>query len=228
LSAGFGVALIAFAGFNLIFYREAGAPAIAGVGWYAPLIVLLYAFAVRAVFLFERKHVERLIDQEHTYPHLTLRQAVARYGGAAAFVVAMGIGLPFIGERIAEQMGWTQSFVGTLFVAAATSAPEIAVTLAALRLGAVDMAIGGLLGSNLFNIVILAIDDVFYTSGPLFADVSSAHAASAFSAVMMTGIAIIGLMLRPRSRVARTVSRVSLFLLAVFLLNVTFLYLYGK
>jgi cation:H+ antiporter len=140
--------------------------------------------------------------------------------------VGTGIGLPFVGEALAAQMGWSESFVGTLLVAAATSAPEVAVTIAAVRLGAVDMAIANLLGSNLFNITIIAVDEVFYSNGPILADVSGAHAASAFSAVMMSGLVIVGLVLRPQSRVFRTVSWVSLFLMAVYLLNALFPYLY--
>ncbi len=48
--------------------------------------------------------------------------------------------------------------------------PELAVTLSALRMGALDMAIGNLLGSNLFNVVIIAVDDLFYRPGALLAD----------------------------------------------------------
>jgi cation:H+ antiporter len=124
-------------------------------------------------------------------------------------------------------MEWDQSFVGTLFVAAITSAPEVVVTVAALRMGAVDLAIGNLFGSNLFNIAILAIDDLVYLQGPLLANVSLAHATSAFSAMMMGGLAVVGLILRPESRVFRTVSWISLLLLIVYLLNAWFLYLYG-
>jgi cation:H+ antiporter len=158
---------------------------------------------------------------------VTLKQAIQRYVAVALVVVAAGTWLPFVGERLAAEMGWTQSFVGTLLVAGVTSTPEVVVTLSALRLGAVDMAIGNLLGSNLFNIAILAIDDVFYTPGPLLAGVSNAHTASAFSAMMMSGLAIVGLMLRPTSRIFRAVSWVSLLLIAVYLLNVLLLYLHG-
>ena len=101
------------------------------------------------------------------------------------------------------------------------------VTVAALRMGAVDLAIGKLFGSNLFNIAILAIDDLAYLPGPLLADVSLSHASSAFSAMMMSGLAVVGLVLRPASRVLRTVSWVSLLLLVIYLLNTLFLYLYG-
>jgi hypothetical protein len=53
-----------------------------------------------------------------------------------------------------------------------------------------------------------------------------AHAASAFSAMMMSGMVTVGLTLRPKSRVLRTVSWVSLFMMAVYLLNTLFPYLY--
>ena len=65
------------------------------------------------------------------------------------------------------------------------------------------------------------------SAGPLFADVSISHAASAFSAMMMSGLAVVGLVLRSVSRVFRTVSWISLLLLVVYLLNTLFLYLYG-
>jgi cation:H+ antiporter len=100
------------------------------------------------------------------------------------------------------------------------------VTAAAVRLGAIDLAIADILGSNLFNMMVLALDDVLYLPGPLFAHVSPSHVASAFSAMMMSGMATVGLTLRPKSRVLRSVSWISLFMLAVYLLNTLFPYLY--
>jgi cation:H+ antiporter len=125
-------------------------------------------------------------------------------------------------------MGWNKSFVGSLFVALATSMPELAVTLSALRMGALDMAIGNLLGSNLFNALILAVDDVFYHPGVLLANVSPVHAVTAASAITMTGLATVGLFFRPGSRVLRAVGWISLGLLAMYLLNTYVLYLYGE
>ena len=162
------------------------------------------------------------------YPGVTLRQAVRGYAVAALVVLAAGSGLPFVGGRMAEAMGWHESFVGTLFVAFATSVPELAVTLAALRIGALDMAIGNILGSNLFDILIIAVDDVFFVRGSILAHVASAHFASVISAMMMTGIVIVGLLYRPRRRLFRTVGWASLFLLAIYLVNAWVLYQHGQ
>ncbi len=228
LAAGYGVALIGFVGFNLLLYRDAAIPSLGHVGLYAPVILVLYFLAMRSLYRYEKAQVSDYVeDRAELHPDVTLKQAIRGYVVAALAVVAAGIWLPNIAGDLAAAMGWKQSFVGTLFVAAVTTTPEIVVTVAALRIGAVDLAIGNLFGSNLFNVTILAIDDLVYLPGPLFADVSISHAASAFSAMMMSGLAVVGLVLRPASRVLRSVSWVSLMLLVIYLLNTLFLYLYG-
>lgn len=228
LSAGYGIALIGFAGFNLLLYRSDAFPSVGHVGLYTPVILLLYLLAMRSLYRYEKTQVSEYVEERaELYPDTSMKQALQNYALAAVAVVAAGIWLPFIAKDLAMAMTWEQSFVGTLFVAAITSAPEVVVTVAALRMGAVDLAIGNLFGSNLFNITILAIDDLAYLPGPLFADVSISHAASAFSAMMMGGLAVVGLVLRPASRVLRSVSWISLLLLGIYLLNTLFLYLYG-
>ena len=228
LAAGFGIVLIGVAGFNLLLYRAGTMPSLGHVGLYTPVILLLYLLAMRTLYRYEQSQLSEFVEERaELYPQVSLRQAIRSYVVAALAVVAAGVWLPYIAADLAEAMGWQQSFVGTLFVAAVTTAPEIAVTVSALRMGAVDLAIGNLFGSNLFNVAILAIDDLAYLPGPLLADVSISHAASAFSAMMMSGLAVVGLVLRPPSRVYRTVSWISLLLLAVYLLNTLFLYLYG-
>ena len=228
LSAGYGVVLIGFVGFNLLLYRNGAFPSVGHVGLYTPVILVLYFLAMRSLYRYEKAQVSEYVeDRAERYPDTGLKQAVKGYVIAAGAVVVAGLGLPFIASDLAVAMAWEQSFVGTLFVAAVTSAPEVVVTLAALRIGAIDLAIGNLFGSNLFNIAIVAIDDLAYLPGPLLADVSISHAASAFSAMMMMGLAVVGLVLRPQSRVLRTVSWISLMLLVIYLLNTLFLYLYG-
>jgi len=213
LAGGFGVMMIGFAGFNILLTANGGVPSLGNVGVYSPVIVLLYAVAMRTVFRYERAHMqEALAAEEDQYPQYTLRQVVLRYVAAACVVVAAGAWLPFVAKEIAVSMGWEESFVGTLLVAFVTSLPEVVVTVAAVRLGAIDIAVGNLFGSNLFNILILVVDDVLYVPGPLFSAVEPIHAVSALSAMMMTGVAIVGLLYRPRARVLRTVGWASIFL----------------
>jgi cation:H+ antiporter len=229
LSAGFGVILIGFVGFNVLLADSAFDVALGHVGLYTPLIIVLYVVAMRTVFRYERAQMAAYAGEHaERYPETSLRQAVQRYVLAALVVVGAGIWLPFIGEQIARVMEWEATFVGTLFVAFATSVPEMVVTVSAMRLGALDMAIGNLLGSNLFDILIVAVDDIFFTRGPILAHVSPVHAISAMSAVMMTGIVIVGLLYRPKTRLFRAAGWASPLLLGIYLLNAFVLYLHGK
>ena len=228
LSAGFGIVLIGTVAFSLLLASGGEALAIGHVGAYTPLIVALYLLAMRTVYQHERREIAAFVGEvAERYPLIGLRRAIAGYSLAAGVVVAAGVWLPFVGADIAEQMGWHDSFVGTLLVAAATSAPEFAVTVAAVRLGAIDMAVANLLGSNLFDIAILAIDDLLYVDGPLLASVSQAHALSAVSAIIMTGIAVVGLFYRPAGPLWRNVSWISVFMLAIYLLNGYVLFRHG-
>lgn len=226
LTAGFGVILIGFAGVSLLLGRDGIDLKFLHVGLYTPIILVLYLVAMRAAFVYERRKSaqETTVDDD---PKVTLATAVTRYLGAAAVVVGAGAWLPFVGVEIAEVMGWRTTFVGTLFVAGATSQPELVVTVSALRLGALDLAIANLLGSNLFDVLVLAIDDLFYVQGPLLSAVSPTHAITAFAAVIMSGILIVALLYRPASRFHGTVGWVSLSLLIVYLLSSYAIYLHG-
>lgn len=227
LSAGFGIVVVGAIALSLTLRERLQPFAIGHVGAVMPLVALLYFIAVRVVTRYERaklaEFAEKVADR---YPDMTLAQAAWRYALAAAVVVAAGIWLPFVAERLALAMHWHGSFVGTLFVAIVTTLPEMAVTIAAVRLNAIDMAMANLLGSNLFNMLILAIDDVFYRSGPLLSHVSASHAGSAVSVLLMTGLVIIGLIYRPGVRLLRTVGWVSIGLIALYLFNAYLLYRY--
>lgn len=217
LSAGYGIVLLGLTGLGLLFPTSWPAP---GVGWSTVASGFVYVLALRTIFTFERR---RLIEPAEPIiarrPELTLRRALAGYAVAAAAVVAAGLALPPAADALAQAMGWTDSFVGTLFLAAATSLPEAAVTLAAVRIGALDMAIANLLGSNLFNILVLGVDDVVYPEGPLLADAAPTHLASVLAALVMTGVVVAGLIYRPKSRPAGAVSWASVALIAVYLAN---------
>lgn len=228
LAAGFGVVLLGLTGFGLLTGDVTSGWILGHVAVYSPLLLLGYAVAIRAVYRYEATHVEEFTEAEpDQYPGIMLRTAVLRYFIAALVVVGAALWLPFVGEGIARQMDWSESFVGTLFIAFVTTLPELVVTISALRIGAVDMAIGNLLGSNLFNLLVLAIDDVFYLPGSLLATASPAHAVTAFTVLMMTGVVTAALFYRPRTRLFHTIGWPSIVLLGVAGLNGYVVFLHG-
>ncbi|WP_119303039.1 sodium:calcium antiporter [Dongia deserti] len=218
LGATFGIVLIGIVGLGILI-APLGAPfALGHVGIVTPVLVVAYAYIMWAVFLREREAnaMAELIDR---YPEITLRTAVTRYAIAALFVVAAGISLPFIGKELSSAMGWSTSFVGTLFVAGVTSAPELVVTAAAMRIGAIDMAAGNLLGSNLFNMLVVAIDDLAFLDGSLLGSIRQVHASSALSAIVMSAVVIAALQSRAHRKIYRLPSLPSVVLIAVYAVN---------
>ena len=197
LTAGFGILLLGIAAIGVI--AGPRLPAIGWVGLYSLAFLLVYLLAMRMVFLFEKRRIAQLIRETAEaakYDKITLRQALLYYAGNALLVIAAATYLPHLADQIAVATGLGRTFVGTIFVALSTSLPEVVVSIAAVRMDATDLVFGNLLGSNLFNLAILALDDVLYVKGPILANASPAHLVTANAAMAMTAIAVIGLTYR--------------------------------
>jgi len=193
LTAGMSVLLLG--GVSLSLFLGDKLPGLGWIGLYTPLIAWGYLGTMRMAFKFERKRSPSLSERDKERPasRMTLRAAVGRYTLYASMVVGAAIFLPSIAEGLAEMTGLGRTFIGNIFVAISTSLPELTVSFASLRIGAVDMAVGNIFGSNIFNIFILAIEDVFYFKGPLLSFVESQHMIPAVLAMAMTGLAVAGL-----------------------------------
>ena len=126
-----------------------------------------------------------------SYEGESLRRAFAMYAVSAAVVVGAAVWLAYAADGVATEMGWAASFMGTQFLAFSTSLPELAASFAALRLGAPDMAITNLLGSNIFNMgVVLFLDDLAFADGAIWAQIDDIHLLTAVVGVIMTAVAV--------------------------------------
>ncbi len=176
-------------------------------GWpVSPLsVALLVAFALGMYPIYVHEKAQESAedtDQGDGRANVaTLPRAALVYGVASLVVVGASVALSLTGDRMADIMGWKASFVGTQFLALSTSLPELATSFAAIRLRLPEMAIGNLLGSNIFNMgIVLFLDDVAFTEGVLWRAVSPVHAISGVAALLMTGIVIVAILRRGRSR----------------------------
>ncbi len=222
ISGGFGIVLLGWVSLAVGLKPFWGMPRIGHLGLATPLLALFYFIAVRSVFHYEAAMVEER-PYSQLYGDIPLGLAVRGYAFNSLVVVAAGSYLPYVGKQIAAFHGWGTSLVGTLFIALATSLPEVVVTLGAVRLGAIDLAVGNVFGSNLFNMFILFIDDLLYTAGPLLVRAAHVHMITATIAMMMTGFALVGIILRPRRSALPFLSWITLSILLLFILNVAVL-----
>jgi cation:H+ antiporter len=209
LAAAFGVVMLGVAVMGVMAPSPIAGFTFAHVGLTAPVLLICYLVAMRSVFRYQRRHrVAYLAEHEETliYGQITMQTATLKFALNALVVVAAGIYMPRVAEQIARLMGWHQSMVGTIFVAASTSLPELVVTLGALKLGAVDMAVGNLFGSNLVNLALLGVMELLYVKGPMLEIVSAKHAGTGVMAMVMTGIAAAELVYRPHKKALRRMS----------------------
>ncbi len=225
LTAAFGVLLLGLATISLL--ANHSIPALGWIGLYSLVILLVYLAAMRLIFNYEKRRIAEFLSEvkeEAHYEGISKRDAYLRFAFYAAIIAVTATYLPYVADQLAAATGLGQTFVGSILVALTTSLPEIVVGRAALQMGAVDLAVGNVLGSNLFNMAILAVDDMFFLKGPLLSFVSSTHAVTACAAMTMTAITVIALMYRSKKRIL-FFSWDSLAVFCVYALTVMILFL---
>lgn len=170
------------------------------IGIFSLLLLLLYFFAQYMLFRFGKVNKEPESDVKTDPDNISMKKVVLTFVLAGLVTAGAGTWLAFIGDEIAEVSGLKTSFVGTLFLAICTSAPEMVVSVSAARIGALEMAVSNMVGSNLFNMgVVIFVNDVFYSAGPVLRDVSAGHVLTALFALVMSCVVIIGIIFRPRA-----------------------------
>lgn len=173
------------------------------IGWFSTfpvLLIILYLITIRMIYENEHKNSRDTIqvistDDGVRYKDINLRIAIKRYVFYALLVIAGAISLPYFADNLASKTGMSDSFVGTLLVAATTSLPELVVSIAAVRIGSMDMAVGNLLGSNIFNMLILAFDDLLYTKDRLLLVSDPNHVLSGLVTLLMTSVVGISILI---------------------------------
>ena len=121
------------------------------------LFVGIYALAVRHL-AGESCECDECDDEPVT---LTLRHIVTRFVLAAVVIVVMSILLTYITDDIATKYNLGVGLAGAIFLGVATSLPEVASTIALVRMRNYDIAVGNIVGSNLFNFLVLCTADLF-------------------------------------------------------------------
>ncbi len=207
-----------------------------GVGIESLVLLILYILGMRLVFRQEdmtRRQLEHQVVVKSIadpgQPSMEgsrrneLRRALWGFSiGTLALLIAAPI-LAWSAGRIAEESGITATFIGTSLVAITTSLPELVVSISAIRLGAFDLAVGNLFGSNAFNMAAFFFADLAYQQGGLLSAVSSAHALTALWSIVMMNIGLMGIIYRAERRF-RLIEPDSLLMIIVYILGLWLLF----
>jgi len=199
LSGGLGILLIGLVAASQLMGDRFNGVGILGVSYVSLAIVAVYLIGARLLAIFQRKRAMEVLEKETEVLHyhdISTRRTYLTFAASALIVVAAGVWLGSIADRISDETGLGRSFVGALVLGVSTSLPEIAASVTSVRIGAIDLAIGNVLGSNLFNVALLAVYDVCDGAQNLWVAMSPANALAAVLSIMMTAVVIISLIYR--------------------------------
>jgi cation:H+ antiporter len=132
-------------------------------------------------------------------PAMSLRRAVVGFVGAALVVLVAAPVFAWSAKGIAAITGLGETFVGTWLLGVATALPELVTAIAAVRIGAFDLAVGNLFGSSAFNMALFLPLDLAQP-GSLFAVLDPGHAVSALFAVVLMSLGLAAIVYRAKRR----------------------------
>ncbi len=164
--------------------------------------ILIFVLYVAAVAWFRRSPVRRETGEPVGTPlqqpigwspdgePAGMRPLLVRFGLASLLILIAAPIMTLAVERITHLTGASETFVGATLLAVTTSLPELVASLAAVRIGAYDLAVGNLFGSNAANMSVLLFADAAYSDGPILAAVAPSQVVAAVGAILMMALAV--------------------------------------
>ncbi len=121
-----------------------------------------------------------------------------RFTVYGTIVALAGWSLAQLAVPLGEKAALPHGIVGGIFTAVSTSIPELVVAITAVRMGALNLAVGDIIGGNAFDTLFIAASDIAYREGPIYADVSSTEQFWLANSMLMTSVLLMGLIYRER------------------------------
>jgi len=251
LISGFGIKMMVLSLLPLVLYNLPGlgftpVKIFGTIDISSLLLIGLYLIGMRMIFMQENRTESEstasntIPAEEDIYASITASRAYGIFALLALLIILSGIGMSILADVIStyelpigDGIPIGQSLVGIILLAVVTSLPELMVSIGAVQIGQIDMAVGNVLGSNIFNMLIIGIADFFYTSGSLLnrptvtGDAAmlglSSHLLIGLAGIFMIGVVTVRLSYQPVSGKKICIS--SWALIAVFLTTYVLLFM---
>ncbi|AWL12220.1 Putative antiporter CaxA [Saliniradius amylolyticus] len=175
-----------------------------------PVIVGAYLFGLRLVhhsrekpMWFPRMTHQTVADKPEKRPR---GQTMTVWIGFITMALITGVAgwvLMEAAKHIADQGGVSDTLVGGILTAIATSTPELVTTIAAIRLGALTLAVSNIFGTNCFNMLVIAAADIGYSGGAIYHDMASVQMTWGLVSILMTAILLLGMLRRETYGIGR-------------------------
>lgn len=171
------------------------------------LIGVGYLFGLRIIGQARRTpywRVSQTLETREDKPRESVQHGADLYRIWLAFacyglvVAVAGYLVARTGIVIAERTGLSQTIVGGVLTAIVTSLPELVTSIAAVRQGALTLAVGGIIGGNTFDVLFLAFSDIAYREGSIYHAITGSQVFMISLTILLTGILVMGLLRREK------------------------------
>ena len=180
------------------------------LGWIHPvtlLIPLTYAYGLYLVRRLRKAPMWQAVqtsatetdDEQQSPSDAPLSRLWLQLGALGLVVGAAGWVIGRAGLGVIAATGLPSGLVGFTLTTAITSLPELVVLVTAVRMGALTLGVGNIIGGNSFDSLMIAMADVFYLEGPVYRDAGDQSLVLLGGTMLMIAVLAGGLVLRDRS-----------------------------
>lgn len=176
-----------------------------------PILIMGYAFGIHILtrthkmpMWLPRRTLDTRIEKK-TGPKGKRRVTSSLWLRFLFYSVIVGISgwvLAHTGIAIAAKTGLSEGLVGGVFTAVSTSLPELVIAITAVRMKALTLAVGDIVGGNAFDTLFMAFSDIAYRKGSIYTDITHIEQFWLALSLLMTGVLLMGLLHRERHGIA--------------------------
>lgn len=155
-------------------------------------LVLLGALGLFFIRIFQHTRASSERSEEPEIPDLSAIHAWASFVGGLLLLITASRVLVWAASQIATMLGVSELVIGLTIVAIGTSLPELAASVASALKGHADMAVGAIVDSNMFNILLVLAIPGLWGSLPLQSDVITRDMGAVFITSLVLALAALG------------------------------------
>lgn len=197
--------LVALLGVPVIAYATPGLR----WGWIHPLTLLIPVLYAYGLVLLQRMHAHPMWQptqtpatssggEDEAGSDASTRRLWMRLAALAVLVGVAGWAIGQGGLGVIAATGLPSGLVGFTLTTALTSLPELVVLITAVRMGALTLGVGNIIGGNVFDTLMIALADAFYLEGPIYRDAGPVSLVLLGGTILMTTVLAGGLVMRDR------------------------------
>lgn len=171
-------------------------------------IFLLLCYVIYMISIFKRKvsNDECSLEKQN--------YLIIKFIFAGVTMIALSIFLTLQADKISRiYPNFSSSTIGAILLGITTSLPEVVTTFELLRLNNYNMAISNILGSNIFNFLVLSLSDFFFKNGHIYSFIDNYSLLYLYCGILVTFLLLLSILIKnQKKRYYNIISSIIIFL----------------